>query len=102
ICQTPIKTLFPYTTLFRSDEKYKFTKNNKEYVVDGIKYQNITVILLEIVKKQQSKITQLENQINNILANNQELINTVNILKENMNLLLQNQNIQLQDRKSVV
>src|SRR5690606_27027034 len=58
------------------DEKYKFTKDNKEYIVDGIKYQNITVILLEIVKNQQNEIdklknqiTQLENQINNILVN---------------------------------
>lgn len=46
------------------------------------------------------KITQLENQIDNILANNQELINTVNILKENMNLLLQHQNIQTQTTSS--
>jgi len=65
------------------EEKYKFTKDNKEYVVDGIKYQNITVILLEIIKNQQQEINNLKEQLSNISNNVQELINTVNNLPQN-------------------
>src|SRR5690606_1727885 len=57
------------------NDKYTFTKDNKEYVVEGIKYQNITVILLEIIKKQQNeienmkqRITRLEEQVGLLLS----------------------------------
>src|SRR5690606_1630011 len=83
------------------EEKYKFTKDNKEYVVDGIRYQNITVILLEIVKKQQQEIDKLKNQINNLIENNQELINTVNILKDNIDMLLNNQEININKNSKI-
>ena len=65
------------------EEKYKFTQDNKEYVVNGIKYQNITVILLEIIKNQQQEINNLKEQLNIISNNVQELINTVNNLLQN-------------------
>src|SRR5690606_11717705 len=43
---------------FRSklDSKYIITKNNKKFTPYGIKYENITPLLLEIVKKQQNEI----------------------------------------------
>ena len=65
------------------EEKYKFTQDNKEYVVDGIKYQNITVVLLEIIKNQQQEINNLKEQLSIISNNVQELINTVNNLPQN-------------------
>src|SRR5690606_1008518 len=83
------------------DEKYKFTKNNKEYVVDGIKYQNITVILLEIIKKQQQEIDKLKNQINNLIETNEEIINTLNILKNNMDMLINKQQINITKTNNV-
>src|SRR5690606_39172879 len=83
------------------DNKYIITKNNKKYVPYGIKYTNIIPLLLEIIKRQQTKINKLENQINNILSNHEELIKTIDILKQNMDLLLlQNQNVKPQQATS--
>src|SRR5690606_26234763 len=96
LCPNIRDYIITYTPINKIPEKYQnklktkdiFVKNKENVTPDAINYSILTVLLIEQVKKQHSKINKLENQINNILANNQESINTVNILKENMNMLL--------------
>jgi len=102
-CPNLIKYLASYIEIdelnddYRSkiDNNYVIIKEKKKYVPIGIKYQNIIPILFQIIKNQQNKIDKLENQINNLIETNKEIINSLNILKDNMNMLLKNQEINI-------
>lgn len=65
------------------DDQFTFTKNNEKYVVEGIRYNAIIVLLIEQLKKQKSEINNLKEQLSIISNKVQELINTVNNLLQN-------------------